>query len=55
MRQISDEVYNELIDAIHGIEEPMDYDNHDNYMSDGEWLDVLYDIAIKIIDENREG
>lgn len=54
MRQISDEVYNELIDAIHGIEEPTDY-NDDNYMSDGEWLDVLYDIAIKIIDENREG
>lgn len=48
MKQLSTKMYDELCKTLADFKDaPNDIDD-DGYLSDGEWLDIFYDLCVKI-------
>ena len=48
MKQLPEELYDELCRVLTDFENATDDDRDDDYLSDGEWLDVFYDLCVKL-------
>ena len=48
MKQMSEELYDELSRTLTDFENATDDDTDENWLSDGEWLDVFYDFCVKL-------
>lgn len=48
MRQLSEEMYNELCRVLTDFENATDNTDEEGYLSDGEWLDVFYELCVKL-------
>ena len=47
-KQISEELYDELCGLLTDFENASDDYEDDDYLSDGEWLDVFYDFCVRL-------
>ena len=45
---LSEELYDKLSRTLTEFENATDDERDEEYMSDGEWLDVFYDLCVKI-------
>ena len=48
MKQLSDDLYDELCKTLTEFENSTDDDTDDDWLSDGEWLDVFYELCVKL-------
>lgn len=51
MKYISEEMYDELSRTLTDFETATDDDTDDEWLSDGEWLDVFYELCCKLQNE----
>lgn len=51
MLVMSDELYDEIVETLMNFENATDDDTDPEWLSDGEWLDVFYNLLIKIEEE----
>ena len=47
-KQISEDFYDELCELLTDFKNASDDYNDDDYLSDGEWLDVFYDFCVRL-------
>ena len=50
-KHVSEELYDELCRTLMDFENSTDDETDDEWMSDGEWLDVFYDLCVKMQNE----
>lgn len=48
MKQLSETTYDELCKTLTDFENATDDTNDEDYLSDGEWLDIFYDLCVKM-------
>ena len=48
MRQLPDSMYDQLCMTLTEFENATDDDSDDEWLSDGEWLDVFYQLCVEI-------
>jgi len=48
MKQLNETTYDELCKTLTDFENATDDTDDEDYLSDGEWLDVFYDLCVKI-------
>ena len=48
IKEILEEMYDELCAVLTDFENATDDDTDENWLSDGEWLDVFYELCCKI-------
>lgn len=47
-RSLSEELYDELCNVLTDFKNATDDDENPDWLSDGEWLDVFYDLCVKM-------
>lgn len=47
-KEMSEELYDELCRTLTDFENSADDYTEEGYLSDGEWLDIFYDLCVKI-------